>query len=487
MLTFFIGPFRLAAVDIHVSLKGRGDLSVRIYRQLAEAMVDGRLRRGDRVPPTRELARRLSVSRNTVALAYERLAAEGFLVGRVGDGTFVAADQHGAVRDRRAPSGDVRACALWASAGAELLAPPATVAYDFRVGAPDPRLFPLAEWRRCIARELRPASVFAPGADEAGGHAGLRRAIARHIGVSRSVHAVADDVLVTHGTQQALDLIGRVLLEPGACVAVEEPGYVRVRQLFARLGARVVGVPVDAEGLDVSAIPRAARLVYVTPSHQFPLGIAMSLERRIALLAWASSRRAVVVEDDYDSEFRFNGRPLDPLQSLDRDGRVIYVGSFSKVMRPVVRLGFLVAPASLLPALRAAKQLTDSSGVLPTQAALARFIDEGSLAKHIRKAAREYAVRHERIVTVVRRDFARWLEMIPSSAGLHVAARVTAGASIDLVRVLSDAQDAGVRVYPLSRFCHDPPAQPGLVIGYGVIPTSKIDEGLRRLRACFTP
>jgi GntR family transcriptional regulator/MocR family aminotransferase len=192
-----------------------------------------------------------------------------------------------------------------------------------------------------------------------------------------------------------------------------------------------------------------------------------------------------VVEDDYDSEFRFHGRPLDPLQSLDRDGRVIYVGSFSKIMRPVVRLGFLVAPASLQPALRAAKQLTDSSGILPTQAALARFIDEGLLSKHIRKAAREYAARHERIVEVLRRDFARWLTVIPSSAGLHLAARVVPGASIDLARVIARALDAGVRVYSLARFSVEPPREPGLVIGYGVIPASSIDEGLRRLRRCF--
>jgi GntR family transcriptional regulator / MocR family aminotransferase len=205
----------------------------------------------------------------------------------------------------------------------------------------------------------------------------------------------------------------------------------------------------------------------------------------MALLAWARSRRAIVVEDDYDSEFRFKGRPLDPLQSLDREGRVIYVGSFSKVMRPVVRLGFLVAPASLQPALRAAKQLTDSSSVLPVQAALARFMDEGLLSKHIRKAAREYAVRHERIVTVLDRDFGRWLKVIPSSAGLHVSARTVPGASIDLPRVVARAHDAGVRVYPLSRFCFERARETGLVIGYGVIPTAKIDEGLRRLRACF--
>jgi len=186
-----------------------------------------------------------------------------------------------------------------------------------------------------------------------------------------------------------------------------------------------------------------------------------------------------------DSEFRFQGRPLDPLQSLDRDGRVIYVGSFSKVMRPVVRLGFLVAPASLQPALRAAKQLTDSSGVLSTQAALARFIDEGLLAKHIRKAAREYAVRHDRIMSVLGRDFGRWLDVIPASAGLHVSARVVPGVAVDVPRVVTRAQDAGVRVYPLSRFCFTPDGDPGLVIGYGVIPTSKIEEGLRRLRECF--
>jgi GntR family transcriptional regulator / MocR family aminotransferase len=472
-------------VDIHVSLKGRGDLSARIYRQLFEAVADGRLRRGDRVPATREMARRLSVSRNTVAVAYERLAAEGFLISRVGDGTFVAADQQIAVRDRRAPPGDLRPRLLWESPATGFVTTPSPVAYDFRVGAPDPQLFPLAAWRRCVARELRPAAVFAPGADEAGGHDGLRRSIARHIGISRAVRAAADDVLVTHGTQQAVDLIGRVLLEKGACVAVEEPGYVRIRELFTRLGARVVGVRVDEEGLDVSAIPRAARLVYVTPSHQFPLGVVMSLERRLALLAWASRHGAVVVEDDYDSEFRFEGRPLDPLQSLDRDGRVIYVGSFSKVMRPLVRLGFLVAPASLQGALRAAKLLTDSSGVLPTQAALARFIDEGLLSKHIRKAAREYAARRGRIVDRLRRDFGRWLEVIPSSAGLHVSARVVPGASIDLPRVVARALGDGVRVYPLSRFCAETAGESGLVIGYGVIPTSRIDEGLRRLRRCF--
>ena len=224
-------------------------------------------------------------------------------------------------------------------------------------------------------------------------------------------------------------------------------------------------------------------MVYVTPSHQFPLGTAMSLPRRAALLAWAEQHNAVVIEDDYDSEFRFVGRPLDPLQSLDRGGRVVYVGSFSKVMLPTLRLGFLIAPASLQPALRCAKQLTDWHGELPTQAALARFVDDGLLARHIRKVAREYAKRHARICEAIERDFAEWLSAIPSAAGLHVAAHLTAGRSIDLVDVVKRAEARGVMVQQISRFCMDTPARDGLVIGYGAIATAKVDEGLRRLVA----
>jgi GntR family transcriptional regulator/MocR family aminotransferase len=292
-------------------------------------------------------------------------------------------------------------------------------------------------------------------------------------------------VIVTQGAQQALDLIGRVLIDPGDRVAVEEPGYPPARRLFRSLGARVVCVPVDGDGLEVSRIPTQTRMVYVTPSHQFPLGTAMSLPRRAALLAWAEQHNAVVIEDDYDSEFRFVGRPLDPLQSLDRGGRVVYVGSFSKVMLPTLRLGFLIAPASLQPALRSAKQLTDWHGELPTQAALARFVDDGLLARHIRKVAREYAKRHARICEAIERHLAEWLCAIPSAAGLHVAAHLTAGRSIDLVDVVKRAEARGVMVQQISRFCMDTPARDGLVIGYGAIATAKVDEGLRRLGRSF--
>jgi GntR family transcriptional regulator/MocR family aminotransferase len=473
-------------MDVHVSLKGWGDLSARIYRQLLDAVLDGRLRPGQRLPPTRELARRLAVSRNTVAVAYERLAAEGVLTGRIGAGTFVSAEPVGRVGAQHAPAGaSIHPRSVWKAirepADARSVAP----VYDFRVGTPDPRLFPFTTWRRLVARELRPSAAGWASYGNPAGHAGLRAAIARHIGVSRAVRADADDVIATQGAQQALDLIGRVLIEAGDCVAVEEPGYPPARLLFHSLGARVVGIPVDDEGLDVAAIPKAVRLVYVTPSHQFPLGMPMSLQRRAALLAWAERRRAVVIEDDYDSEFRFAGRPLDPLQSLDRGGRVVYVGSFSKVMLPALRLGFLVAPASLQTALRTAKRLTDWHGELPTQAALARFIDEGLLARHIRKARREYATRHARITEALHRDFHAWLRVIPSAAGLHVTARVAPGVSLDMSAIVRGAEASGVAVYALSHFSTESRAHAGLVIGYGAIPTAKVEEGLRRLAAAF--
>nr|WP_220448201.1 PLP-dependent aminotransferase family protein [Nonomuraea diastatica] len=250
-------------------------------------------------------------------------------------------------------------------------------------------------------------------------------------------------------------------------MAVEEPGYPPARLLFRSLGARVAGVPVDAEGIDVRAIPGSARIVYVTPSHQFPLGTPMSLTRRAALLAWAERRRAVVIEDDYDSEFRFGERPLEPLQSLDRAGRVVYVGSFSK------RLGFLVAPASLGPALRAARRLSDWHGEVPTQAALARFIDEGLLARHIRKATREYAARHALVAEALAAD--ERLLPVPSTAGLHLCARLAPGVS---VRPAPE-----VAVERLEAYCGYAPAQAGLVLGYGAIAKDAIPEGLRLLRS----
>ncbi|HEX4212308.1 MAG TPA: PLP-dependent aminotransferase family protein [Candidatus Dormibacteraeota bacterium] len=469
-------------MDVHVSLSGRGELTGQIYSQLRAAILDRRLRPGERLPPTRLLAQRLRVSRNTVSTAYDQLMAEGFLVGRTGAGTYVCgSDSLPPAQSRSAPSGEVHPRPVWDSLplwGRTRV----DAEYDFRAGSPDVELFPLEAWRRLMSREFQPRSLRRPAYGPSAGHGGLRAAVARYVGVSRSVSASPEDVVITQGAQQALDLIGRVLIEPGDCVAVEEPGYPPARRLFHSLGARVVGVPVDGEGIDVAAIPDEARLVYTTPSHQFPMGAPMSLPRRTALLGWAESRDAVLIEDDYDSEFRFEQRSLEPLQSLDRGGRVAYVGSFSKTMLPELRLGFLIAPISLQSALRSAKQLTDHYGELFTQAAMAAFIDGGMLARHVRRATQHYGARRAEILGALHDDLAEWLEPVPSAAGLHVCALVRPGTGIEAADVVERVRSLGVAIEELAHYCAEKPPIQGLIIGYGGIPTERVGEGLRRLR-----
>jgi GntR family transcriptional regulator/MocR family aminotransferase len=468
-------------VDLHISLTGRANLSRQIYEQIRAAIMDGLLSPGAAVPSTRELAQRLSVSRNSVSVAYDRLVAEGFLVSRVGAGSFVSTDIQPLPRIPRVGS-PLRARAIWD----EIREPPVWSEYhaqfDFRAGVPDARLFPFATWRALVADQLRPAAVQDGANIHAAGHPGLRAAIARHIGLSRAVRVNADDVFVTSGSQQAVDLVARVLLEPGDAVALEDPGYPPVQKAFASLGNRIIGVPVDAEGLIVDALPEDARLVFVTPSHQFPLGVTMSLRRRLALLEWAERVDAAILEDDYDSEFRYHGRPLEPLQSMDRTGRVLYVGSFSKVMLPTLRLGFLVAPAPLHAALRKAKHVTDWHTAVPLQAAAARFIEEGLLARHIRRMRNVYANRHSRLSAAVDRDLADHLTHIPSAAGLHIAV-VARREDFDDVAVIRRARAADVALSPLSPFAVTGSPRPGLILGYGAIASELIDEGLRRVSA----
>jgi GntR family transcriptional regulator/MocR family aminotransferase len=471
-------------VELHVSLVGRKDLTGEIYRQLRRSILDGRLKPGDRLPPTRELARSLSVSRTTVTVAYDRLSGEGFVKARVGVGTVVDDDVPRAPARTVRTEGSLRPRPIWAT-----VAIPTTferpAAFDFRSGLPDAQLFPFQTWRQLMARELRASAAEIGSYAHPAGHHGLRQAIATHIGTARGVEASPDDVTVTNGTQQAVDIVARVLLAPGDRVAVEDPGYAPARQVFESLGARVAWVPVDKDGLVVEAIPAGTRLVYVTPSHQYPLGMSMSLPRRGALLAWARRHDAAIVEDDYDSEFRFGGRPIEPLQTLDTSGRVIYVGSFSKTTLPTLRLGFVVAPASLHTAIQAAKFVTDWHTPLPAQAALARFIDQGLFARHLRRMRGVYQKRHDMIVDFVTHELAGHLQLIPSAAGLHVtAAAHTASADI-MAAVLRRAAAAGVRAQSLSAFYHGTQGQPGLVLGYGAIPTAHIPEGLRRLRQSF--
>jgi GntR family transcriptional regulator/MocR family aminotransferase len=472
-------------LDVHVSLVGRRDLAGETYRQLRAAILDGRLGPGERLPPGRELALRLNVSRTTVNVAYDRLISEGFASARVGSGTFVTRHVTPAHASRVASSASVlRPRPVW-----DTIPLPTGLwrdtDFDLRPGIPDARLFPYETWRRLIARQFRPAAVGRGGYGDPEGHGRLREAIAGHIGASRAVRATAEDIVVTNGTQQAVDIVARVLLAPGDGVAVEDPGYSTPRRLFASLGARVCGVPVDAEGIVVDAIPPGTRLVYVSPSHQFPLGMSMSLSRRMALLAWAERHDAAIVEDDYDSEFRFDGRPIEPLQTLDPSGRVVYVGSFSKSLLATLRVGFIVAPASLHRATRAAKFVTDWHTSLPTQAALARFIDQGLFARHIRRMRSVYRARHEAIIAGVAEILGDNLEVIPSSVGLHLAALARSATVEQVAAILRRASTAGVASLALATMAVDEPPRAGVILGYGAITADEIPEALRRLRRAF--
>jgi GntR family transcriptional regulator/MocR family aminotransferase len=471
----------------HISLVGRGDLVGEIYRQMRQAILDGRLKPGDRLPATRELAKSLSVSRSTVTAAYERLLGEGLAASRAGAATFVSETIIRPSREARRSQGPttLQPRAVWDSVSV-LVAFDTTARFDFRMGLPDVALFPHLAWRRAVARALRSSETGQAFYEASSGVRVLRKAIADHIAISRGVKATPDDLIITNGTQQALDIVARTLLEPGDVIAVEDPGYRPALNLFRSLRARVVGVPVDGEGLIVDRLPPNARAVYVTPSHQFPLGVAMSLPRRQALLAWAERQDAAIIEDDYDSEFRFGGRPLEPLQTLDTRGRVIYVGTFSKTLLPALRLGFLVLPPSLRLAATKAKFVCDWHSSSLAQAALARFIADGSFARHIRKVGKVYSERHALVTATLEKEFAEYLALVPSDTGLHVAA-LARNASVErIASIAGRAAGLGVAVQQLSTFAVDKTPRAGITIGYGAIATAKIAEGLRRLRRCFS-
>lgn len=473
-------------MEFHLTLAERHDLTGQIYRQLRAAILDGRLRTGEQLLPTRELASQLGVSRNTVMQAYDLLMSDGLLEGHVGAGTFVAdiVSSDRSLDNKRQSAIEIKP--FWRQlTGAELLPPPpANLMYNFSLSLPDKPRFPFEEWRRISAfcsRRLAQAPV-GYGAPE--GMRELREAIVKYVSFSRAVRCHLDNVIVTNGAQQAFDLIARVLISPQTVVAVEDPGYPPVRLLFESYGAQVVGVPVDAQGLQVECLPKNAKLIYVTPSHQFPLGMPMSLPRRLALLEWATQHGAAIIEDDYDSEFRFAGRPLESLQNLDRTGRVLYVGTFSKVMFPEIRLGFIVAPELIQQALVVAKQLSDLHSPLLAQATLAKFILDGYLAKHIRKLHKIYDQRRQCLIEGLKKSFSDWLQPIPAEAGLHIATFLTDDMKSNAVIVR--AAEQGIFLFSLEHFYASSTVKSGLIFGYGTIEVEQIDAGLDVLRKIFS-
>ncbi|WP_395702374.1 PLP-dependent aminotransferase family protein [Aquabacterium sp.] len=483
------------ALNLPAAEPGSRRLLASLHGALHEAIVNGRLAPGQRLPSTRDLARLAGVSRNTAIAAYERLASEGYVEAAGSAGTRVAPHA-----GRAAPAAARTASAVqapwranpWFAAGAEVWpaqaarrAAPALLA--LRTGVPSVQQFPFAVYRRLVARVLRQQAREPAAYADAQGQPALRHAIAAHVSAARAVACGADDVIVTAGAQQAFDLLARVLVTPRQTpVAMEDPGYPPLRAALAAAGARLVPVPVDDEGLRVDRLPRACRVICVTPSHQFPLGMAMSAARRRALLAAAAQRGAVVIEDDYDGEYRFTGRPLDALKTLDEDGRVFYVGTFSKTMFPDLRLGYIVAPAWARDALLRAKRIADSGQCRHTQDAVAAFIAEGHLLRHVRRMTRVYAERRQCLVDELQRQFGPQARVLPALAGLNLA--VLLPEVSDTEPLAREAAALGVGIEPLSRYTargRDPACGPGLVLGYGGIETRHIAEAVRRLRrAC---
>ncbi|MBN3761718.1 PLP-dependent aminotransferase family protein [Burkholderia sp. Ac-20365] len=475
-------------MEIHISVEGRHDLAGQIYRQLRAGIIEGRLAGNTQLPSTRDLATQLGVSRKTTLDVFERLLAEGFLHAKPGSGTFVAEGfqrlpaekpAHArAAQDATEPtSSSARAQPIWRTVP-EVLGPQPTpgTPYDFIGGITDKSHFPFDVWRRCVNHALRVQARGRGTYRDAAGEQELRLAISRYLAFNRAVASNWEDVIVTQGAQHALDLIARVTLRPGDVAAIEDPCYPPARACLTAVGAKVAAVPVDAEGLIVSKLPKNARLVYVTPSHQFPLGMPMSLARRVELLEWAQARDAVIIEDDYDCEFRFEGRPMEPLKSLDRAGLVAYVGTFSKTIFPELRVGYMVPPASLFDTLCKARQIGDWHGCSLTQTALSSFMLNGDFAKHLKRMHKLYAARRAVLLTHLQGDLARWFEPIAPTAGIHMAALLKA--PLTEANVIEAARGESIALHGLAPFYVRAKPRPGLVFGYGGIEAEQIDGAL---------
>jgi GntR family transcriptional regulator/MocR family aminotransferase len=471
----------------------------RLYRQLRAAVLEGRLRPGARLPATRFLARELGLSRNTVLAAYDQLASEGFLALRHRSGVFVAEDlpiARRAPEPRRSapqpPRLGIRArdAASVGPIGVDRRRGGTKWPGCFASGTPDVSQFPFDLWTRLMAKAWRRPSAQLPFGGDPGGHPDLRAAIAAYLGEARGIACDPAHVLVVSGIRQALDLTCRLLLDPGDQVWMENPGYPGIRAILAANGAEVAGIPVDDEGLDVAAGRMAAgqaRLVCVAPSHQFPLGVALSLQRRLMLLEWARAAGAWVLEDDYDSEYRYAGRPLAALKSLDADNRVIYVGTLSKLLFPSLRLGYLVAPPQLAEQFRRLRTALDDQPSMVAQPALAELFRSGHLAAHVRRMRQLYAARQQSFLAAAQTHLRGLIAFQPEESGLHLVGRI--GRRLHGRKdkgLAADAAREGIQLSPLSDYDLLGDGPQGLMFGYAAAPEHLVAPALRRLKEIWT-
>jgi GntR family transcriptional regulator/MocR family aminotransferase len=489
----------LFEIDLKLSAAGLRKSSRTIYLELKAAIQERRLTMGAKLPPTRQSDAFFGVSRNTMVEVYDRLANEGYVATRHGSGTYVAnkvAAHRLGVGPRREGPPDHRlnefwrrpdvtaAISFWRDRPDNAPEPSKAVQMDFRPALVDSRLFPFDVLRRVSAKQLRklerkPASNKSPQGNQ--GNYYLREAITRHIALTRAVVCQPDDVLVTSGAQQAFDLIARAMVTRAqTVVAIEDPGYPPMRVAFAAAGARLVPVGVDDEGLIIEQLPPNVRVICVCPSHQFPLGVTMSMRRRRSLVAFARKCAAIIIEDDYDGEFRYDGSPLEALRTSSEADVVFYVGTFSKCMLPSLRLGFIVAPTWAIRTLIAVKNCLDWHCSTPIQSGVAGFIAEGHLARHVRKMRAIYNRRRELLLHSLQEELGEWLEPIAACYGIHVAA--VARTPMDLDPVAESLLRHNVKIHTFSRYFLGPQTKVGLVFGYGAADLPDISRGLSQVR-----
>ncbi|WP_119460608.1 PLP-dependent aminotransferase family protein [Rhodospirillaceae bacterium SYSU D60014] len=493
---------RTPLLSLHLDSAAAMPLHRQLYAEIRDMILQGRLAPGLRLPSSRTLSQDLRISRNTVLLGLEQLWSEGYVEGRTGAGTFVSqtlpdgllaarttmrpvGDPLGGRGDgkRQGPGPSERGLRLAAGPARRLRPAPA-----FAPGLPDCSDFPFDLWARLLAKAWRrpPPHLFA--AADSAGYRPLRAAIADYLRVVRAVRCEAEQVIVLSGIRQAVDLVARVLLDPDDIAWMEEPGYPGIRAALSAAGARIRAMPVDAEGLclDDGGTESAARLVCVAPSHQYPLGVTMSLPRRLDLLDWARRADAWILEDDYDSEFRYAGRPLSALQGLDADGRVLYAGSFSKVLFPSLRIGYLIVPPPLVETFRRARAALDDHASTTAQPALAEFMAAGHFAAHVRRMRKRYETRQQALLAAAR-HLRGLLTLAPDPAGMHLVADLgpdLAGRVTD--RAASAAAGAaGLVAPPLSDYFAGPPMRQGLLLGYAAVPETEMEPAVRRLAAAL--
>ncbi|HXR63050.1 MAG TPA: PLP-dependent aminotransferase family protein [Rudaea sp.] len=488
-----------------LQLDNQGPRYAQLTRALKQAILSGRCAPSTRLPATRTLARELDLSRNTVLAAYEQLAAEGFIEGRVGSGCYVstfaaAAPAASGMISFKAPTASELAARKPARREPrvarrgqrmrelyEVKIPGRQhrgLRYNLQYGMPmtNPQL--ASAWRRELSHA---AAHMVTDYPDPQGLPALREQVCDYLARRRGIVATPDDILIVSGTQQAFALAAEVLLDEGDKVVIEDPHYQGARQILQAAGAELVGCRVDGDGMVVAELPErsAARLALVTPSHQFPTGAVLSLARRMELLAWAEQAGCWLIEDDYDGEFRYDARPLAALKSLDRAGQVIYIGTFSKVLFPALRLGYMVLPPRLRDAFVAGKWLTDRGCPAIEQAALARLMATGAFERHLRATGKALKLRRAALLDALRRHAGDAVEVADSSAGMHVLAWLPRLRHGQVRELIERARARGLGLYPIAPYYLKPQARSGLLLGYADLPPADLDAAMRIFGECL--